>query len=103
MDFFDFSGKFIIKIIIDSAELRSKSRIKFSKTCEKFVGGFNINFRGKIAEDVFDFRCIIFCSKIIDDSIPVNNAEPMNKKTAVKTKKGMLPEELNNAKLDMIR
>jgi len=27
----------------------------------------------------------------------------MNKKTAVKVKKGMIPEELSNDKLDMIR
>ena len=36
-------------------------------------------------------------------AIPMNNTEPMNKKTAVKVKKGMTPEELSNDKLDMIR
>ena len=36
-------------------------------------------------------------------AIPMINTGPMNKKTAVKTKNGMLPEELSNDKLDMIR
>jgi hypothetical protein len=35
--------------------------------------------------------------------IPMINTGPMNKKTAVKVKKGMTPEELSNDKLDMIR
>src|SRR6266542_7128027 len=64
----DDTGKFIIKIIIDSAELCSKSRINFRKTCGKFIGDFSINFHGKFTEDVFNFQCIIFCIKIIDDS-----------------------------------
>ena len=36
-------------------------------------------------------------------TIPMNNTGPMNKKTAVKVKKGMTPKELNNNKLDIIR
>ncbi|UZO05889.1 uncharacterized protein OCT59_026227 [Rhizophagus irregularis] len=36
-------------------------------------------------------------------TIPTNIAGLTNKKTAVKTKNGMLPEELSNDKLDMIR
>ncbi len=35
--------------------------------------------------------------------IPMNNTESMNKKTVVKVKKGMIPKELSNDKLDMIR
>ena len=36
-------------------------------------------------------------------AIPMNITGPMNKKTAVKVKKGMTSEELSNDKLDMIR
>ena len=91
--------------------------------CGKFIGDFSINFCGKFTEDVFNFRCIIFYIKIIDDSsntcrefirdllfrfpymvtILTNIAGLTNKKTAVKVKKGMTPEELSNDKLDMIR
>ena len=35
--------------------------------------------------------------------IPMINIGPMNKKTAVKVKKGMTSEELGNDKLDMIK
>ncbi|GET52324.1 hypothetical protein GLOIN_2v1713023 [Rhizophagus irregularis DAOM 181602=DAOM 197198] len=36
-------------------------------------------------------------------AIPMINTGPMNKKTAVKVKKSITPEELSNDKLDMIR
>jgi len=35
--------------------------------------------------------------------ISMNNTGLMNKKTAVKVKKGITPKELSNDKLDMIR
>jgi hypothetical protein len=35
--------------------------------------------------------------------IPINNTGPMNKKIAVKVKKGMTSEKLSNNKLDMIK
>jgi hypothetical protein len=35
-------------------------------------------------------------------TIPMNIAEITNEKTADKAKNGMLPEELNNVKLDMM-
>ena len=54
--------------LTSSAKLRSEGRINFRKAGGKFIGDFSINFRGEFTEDVFDFRCIIFCIKIIDDS-----------------------------------
>ena len=45
----------------------------------------------------------IFCLRIIHMvMIPMNIAEITNKKTAGKAKNGMLPEELNDIKLDMM-
>ncbi|GBC49025.2 uncharacterized protein OCT59_029469 [Rhizophagus irregularis] len=61
-----------------------------------FVGDFRINFR-KSSSEIF---CLRFDHMV---AIPMINTGPMNKKTAVKVKKGMTPEELSNDKLDMIR
>ena len=52
------------------------------------------------AESSSEIFCLRFDHMV---TIPTNIAELTNKKTAVKTKNGMLPEELSNDKLDMIR
>ena len=52
------------------------------------------------AESSSEIFCLRFDHMV---AIPMNNTGPMNKKTAVKVKKGMTPEELSNDKLDMIR
>ncbi|CAG8740648.1 623_t:CDS:2, partial [Funneliformis caledonium] len=44
--------------------------------------------------------CLIFDHIVM---IPMNNTGPISKKNAVNAKNGMLPEELSNDKLDMIR
>jgi len=52
------------------------------------------------AESSSEIFCLRFDHMVV---IPMINTGPMNKKTAVKVKKGMTPEELSNDKLDMIR
>src|ERR1044072_8914916 len=52
------------------------------------------------AESSSEIFCLRFDHMV---AIPMINTGPMNKKTAVKTKNGMLSEELSNDKLDMIR
>ncbi len=53
--------------------------------------------RAKSSSEIF---CLRFDHMVV---IPMNNTELINKKIAVKVKKGMTPEKLSNDKLDMIR
>lgn len=52
------------------------------------------------AESSSEIFCLRFDHMV---AIPMINTGLMNKKTVVKVKKGMTPEELSNDKLDMIR
>ena len=69
IDFSDFSGKFLIKFIIDSAKLRSESRINFRKTCGKFVGDFSTNFCAKFFVDILSISAVILPSRALFFSI----------------------------------
>src|SRR5438270_761942 len=42
--------------------------IWYKYNSRKVIGDFSINFHGKFTEGIFDFWCIIFYIKIIDDS-----------------------------------
>ena len=86
---------FAVSLLLSSAYILLSSALKICVSRAEMSSEILV-VRAEISLEIF---CQRNCHMV---TIPMSIAEITNKKTAVKAKSGLLSEELNNVKLDMI-